>query len=274
MPPVLKQLDDKPKTISEDPALTSFSTSKFVFTDVTFGLKNSDRSIVIRHPDGTLQEASYDVRKRICQTYFPISGREMEEPAMFNEANLKRLLAENEFEYILDNLCLQFEPFEERYHQVTSQVYQYIDEHEGHDLLRSTRHFGPMAFFFAWHKIIDNLLRDMIRRDYLRNAVELICLTYKLNAIPDDTSILKVFENINQTENQIQETIKMLVNKNQPEIKQIDKSNDDLKLDEMSFEFIQDYVKNHSSKKGQLERTLQSYKERHNELKSIAEGMN
>jgi small subunit ribosomal protein S22 len=131
-----------------------------------------------------------------------------------------------------------------------------------------------MAFFLSWHKIIDNLLRDMIRRDYLRNAVELICLMYKLNAIPDDTSILKTFAKINQREIQIKSTIDMLIKKNQPEIKQIDKSNEDLKLDEMSFEFIQDYVKNHSAKKGQLERTLQTYKERHNELKAIAENVN
>lgn len=270
----MKQFEDRQKIISEDPALSGFSTSKFIFTDVTYGLKNSDRSIVIRHPEGVLQEAPFEVRKRIYQTYFPLSGRKMEEPKIFSEENLKRLLAENEFEFILSHCCLQFEPVEPRYHQITSQVYLYIDEHEAHNDLRSTRHFGPMAFFFSWHKIIDNLLRDMIRRDLLRNAVELICLMYKLNAISDDTSILKSFENINQTEKMVKDTIKSMIKKNQPEIKQIEKSNHDLQLDEICFEFIQDYVKNHSSKKGQLERTLQTYKERHNELKAIAEGVN
>lgn len=274
MPPILKQLDDKPKTISEDAAITGFSTSKFVFTDVTYGMKNADRFIVIRYPDGTLKQAPFDVRKRIYQTYFPREGRCFEEPSLFNEENMKRLLDENKFELILDKCCMQYEPFEPRYHQITSQVYNFINEHEAFDALRSTRHFGPMAFFLSWHKSIDNLLLDMIRRDYLKNAVELICLMYKLNAIPDDTSILKNFDLINVAEKQIRSTLDLLLSKNQPEIKQIDKSSEDLKLDEICFEFIQNYAKNHSPKKGHLERTLQTYKERHNELKSIAEGMN
>lgn len=271
----MKQLDDKPRTISEDPALTGFSTSKFVFTDVTYGMKNSDRFIVIRYPDGTLKEAPFEVRKRIYQTYFPVEGRKFEEPTLLQEENLKQLLAENQFEFILDNCCLQFEPFEPRYHQITSQVYNFINENDLFHSLRSTRHFGPMAFHLAWHKSIDNLLQDMIRRDYLRNAVELTSLMYKLNAIPDDTSILKSFDYVNETEKQISATMKSLLSsQDQPEIKQIEKSLEDLKRDEKCFDFIQIYAKNHSPKKGQLERTLQTYKERHNELKSIAEGVN
>lgn len=130
-----------------------------------------------------------------------------------------------------------------------------------------------MAFYLSWHKIIDKLLLDMIRSDYLRNAVELICLMYKLNAIPDDISILKNFDK-NESEKQIRSTLNLLLSKSQPEIKQIDKSSEDLKLDEICFEFIQNYAKNHSPNKGHLQRALQTYKERHNELKSIAEGVN
>lgn len=274
MPPIMLQLDDKLKTISEDPALAGFSTSKFVFTDVTYGMKNSDRFIVIRYPDGSLKQAPFDVRKRIYQTYFPVEGRKFEEPAKFSDENLKSLMELQHFEFILDSCCLQYEPFEPRYHQITSQVYNAINEHDSFHLLRSTRHFGPMAFHLAWHKNIDNLLQDMIRRDFLRNAVELISLMYKLNAIPDDTSILKSFNYAGEAEKQIKSTLKTLISQSQPDIKQIEKSSEDLKLDEVCFEFIQNYAKNHSPKKGQLERTLQTYKERHNELKSIAEGVN
>lgn len=270
----MQALDDKQKTISEDSAISGFSTSKFVFTDVTYGMKNSDRFIVIRYPDGSLKQAPFDVRKRVYQAYFPVEGRKFEEPVMFNDENLKDLIETQQFEFILDSCCLQYEPFEPRYHQITSLVYNAINESESFHLLRSTRHFGPLAFHLAWHKNIDNLLQDMIRRDYLRNAVELISLMYKLNAIPDDTSVLKQFNYADEGEKQIKLTLKVLLSKSQSDVKQIEKSDEDLKLDEICFEFIQSYAKNHSAKKGQLERTLQTYKERHNELKSIAEGVN
>ena len=273
MPPVVKMMEEQKKVISKDPAISNFSESSYVFTDVTFGLKNSDRSIVIRHPDGVLEEAPFDVRKRAYQIYFPMSGRKFRELKMFEPENLKRLMTEEEYEFALDRACLQYEPYEPRFHEITSQIYQHINEHQNFDKLRSTRHFGPMSFFFAWHKIIDDLVLDMIRRDYLRNAVELICLMYKLNAINDDTSILKTLERTNETEKQIQKTIDQLLRRE--ENNKIDKNSDDLANDELCFSFVQDsFVKNHSLKKPQLELALQTYKERHNELKNIAAGVN
>ena len=273
MPPVVKMMEEQKKVISKDPAISNFSESSFVFTDVTFGLKNSDRSIVIRHPDGVLEEAPFDVRKRAYQIYFPMTGRKFRELKMFEPENIKRLMTEEEYEFALDRACLQYEPYEPRFHEITSQIYQHINEHQNFDKLRSTRHFGPMSFFFAWHKIIDDLVLDMIRRDYLRNAVELICLMYKLNAINDDTSILRTLERTNETEKQIQSTINQLLRRE--EANKIDKNSEDLATDELCFAFVQDsFVKNHSLKKPQLEMALQTYKERHNELKNIAAGVN
>jgi small subunit ribosomal protein S22 len=272
MPPVIGVLEDKCKVISSDPAVQGFSESSFVFTDVTFGLKNSERSVVIRNPDGTLQEAPWDVRKRVYQIYFPMVGRQFREPKMFEADNLKRLLNEEEFEFILDNMCMQFEPNEPRFHQISSQVYQYVNEHQKFDKLRSTRHFGPMAFFLAWHKIIDDLVLDMIRNDYLKNAVELICLMFKLNAIEGNPRILEKLSKIDYAERLIKSTLDKMLSKSGSE--KIDKTNEDLEIDELCFEFIQDFVKQHSLKKSQLELALQTYKERHNELKRIARGVN
>lgn len=276
MPPVMKMMEEKRNIISTDPALAKFSRSSFVFTDVTFGLKNDDRSIVIRHPDGVLEDAPFDIRKRCYQIYFPMAGRKFRDPNMFEEENLQRLLNDEAYEFILDSLCIQYEPNEPKFHQITSHVYQVISEKQCFDMLRSTRHFGPMTFFFAWHKLIDDLLLDMIRRDYLKNGVELICLMFKLNGIEADTSILKKLSEIDEVELQIKSTIDGLLSRvDTTSTKKIDKTNDDLKIDELCFEFIQEsFVKQHSLKKTQLESALQTYKERHNELKEIAQGVN
>lgn len=275
MPPVLQQMEEKQKIISNDPAISHHADSSFVFTDVTFGLKNSDRSIVIRRPDGILEEAPYDVRKRMYQIYFPMHGRKFREPKMFEDTNLKRLIDGEEYEFILDSLCLEYEPFEPKFHQVTAMVFQRVNEQQHFEKLRSTRHFGPFAFFLAWHKSIDDLLLDMIRNDYLKNGVELVCLMYKLNNIEANTSILKKLWEVDEVERQITSTINVMLTKDEANANKIYKTEHDLKIDELCYEFIQEsYVKNHSLKKPLLERTLESYKERHNELKNIAQGVN
>lgn len=277
MPPVLQQMrQEKHKIISTDLGLVGFDESSYVFTDVTFGLKYSDRSVVIRHPDGVLEEAPYDVRKRVHQIYFPQASRKFRDPKMFEPENLKRLYSEEEYEFVLDTLCLQYEPFEEMYHQVTSQIYQLVNDNEHFEKLRSTRHFGPMVFFLAWHKMIDGLVLDMIRNDYLPNAAELICLMFKLNSIKVDTNnIMSELKKLNGTERLIRSTIDAMLSKTDSGTKKIEKTNEDLRIDELCYGFILEaYVKQHSLKKGQLELALQSYKERHNELKSIAQGVN
>jgi small subunit ribosomal protein S22 len=269
MPPVMMVKKDENKIFSQDPALTGFSNSDWVFTDVTYGLTNEERLIVIRTPDGTLKEAPFEVKKRCWQIYFPMVNRSFNEPKMFEADNMKRLLNEQEYIFILDRACTQFDPYEQKFHDVTSKVYMHIDEHLHFDILRSTRHFGPMAFFLAWHKLIDNLLLDMIRNDYLKNGVQLISLMYQLNGIAESTDIMKSFNVDHEVEEQIQSTIKSLLSREEASLKKIDKSRSDLKMDEMCFEFIQNYVSKYSLKKPQLELTLQTYKEWHNELKTM-----
>jgi len=272
MPPILKVKEDNCKIISTDKALSKFSPHTFVFTDVSFGLKHDDRSIVTRDSDGTLKEASNDLRKRMLQTYFPTNNRSFREPKVFEADNFKRLLAEHNYEFLLDRVCCQYEPHEKRFHELTSQIYTHINENFQFQTLRSTRHFGPMSFFLAWHKTIDDLLLDMIRNDYLKNAVELICLMYKLNAINEPMNILNEFNHEQDLEVQIQSTVSAILSRDQSIIKKVEKTLDDLKIDELCFEFIQEYVTKFSNKKPQLEITLQTYKEWHNELKNIQQG--
>jgi small subunit ribosomal protein S22 len=272
MPPVLKIMEDNCKELSHDAALKNYSPYTYIFTDISLDKKNADRLIVVRNPDGTLKEAPYDIKKRCWQIYFPVENRRFREPKMFEPENFKRLLSEGQYAFILDIACTQYEPYEPKYHSITSQVYLHINEHLKFDELRSTRHFGPMAFFFAWHKTIDEMLLDMIRNDYLKNAVQLICLMYKLNDIKDSTAITQQLKMDEESENQIKFTIQSLLNREDSVIKKIEKSDDDLRTDEICFEFIQDYVNKYSQKKPQLELVLQTYKEWHNELKNIKKG--
>ncbi|XP_052896546.1 28S ribosomal protein S22, mitochondrial [Anopheles moucheti] len=257
MPPVVQEQKDICRIISKDGALKALSTSKFVFTDITYGLKNSQRSIVVRHPDGTLQEAPYEMRKRLNQIYFPLNGRSIHQPPMFEHVYLQRLLEEGKYEFILDRACVQFEPYEKEYHRITANVYQHINEHRSFDALRSTRHFGPFAFFLAWHKLIDDLLLDMVKQDYLRNGIELIVLFSTLHGTAIDGSVKQI-----ALETQMPSLF------DAPE-----KSIDELKQDELFLSIIEQFVKEHATKKVQLNLSVQAYREMAMEKLRIAEGI-
>ncbi|XP_053674242.1 28S ribosomal protein S22, mitochondrial [Anopheles nili] len=257
MPPVVQEKKDNCKVISRDGALKSLSSSKMVFTDITYGLKNNQRSIVVRHPDGTLQEAPYEVRKRLNQIYFPLTGRSIHLPPMFEKEHLSRLLESGKYEFVLDRTCVQFEPYEREYHRLTASVYQHVNETRSFDALRSTRHFGPFVFFLAWHKLIDDLLLDMIKRDYLRNGVELMALFSTLHDVPLDSGVKQVLL--------------------QPEMPALfetsEKSIDDLKQDEQFLGAIEQFVNEHGIKKVQLNLAIQAYREIATEKLQLAQGI-
>lgn len=89
MPPVVKQRLDPSALLCEDLALKDHDTAKYVFTDITYGLKDKDRFVVVREPEGTLRHATWQERDRVIQVYFPKPSREMEKPKMFEGEQLK-----------------------------------------------------------------------------------------------------------------------------------------------------------------------------------------
>lgn len=274
MPPVVKILQDEEKVISNDPALKDFSDSTYVFTDITFGLKNTQRKVIMRQIDGSLVTAPNSIRKRMNQIYFPLNGRKIRLPRMFEEEHLQKCLTDGKYDFILDRLCVQFEPFESDFHEISSKVYLHINENKKFDELRSTRHFGPMAFFFAWHKIIDDLIFDMIKRDYLRNCVELIVLMYKLNNIEENSGILEKLKDlpeINEFEKYKPFSSSMIENEIETSV---GKSENDFKSDDICLEFIDNFVKENSIKKTQLELALQAYRETNEQKRQLFEGLN
>lgn len=77
------------------------------------------------------------------------------------------LWEKGEFEFILDRACIQFEPDDRQYHDITLNTYCRLNEQMAFDKLRSTRHYGPLCFYLALTKNIDNLLLENLRDDRL-----------------------------------------------------------------------------------------------------------
>ncbi|EDV91018.1 28S ribosomal protein S22, mitochondrial [Drosophila grimshawi] len=284
MPPVVKVKEDaQDALITKDAALKDFADTKYVFTDITFGLRNSERKVVVRDVDGSLSYASLDTRKRMNQLYFPLDGRRSYTPRMFSKPELlQRCLEEHKYEFVLDRLTVQYEPYELEFHQISARVFEHLMESKQFDLLRSTRHFGPMAFFYAWHRCIDDLLYDMIRQDYLHNAVELIALSYKIHQIPVDyKQTLGQLDALQPTPGQraLAELRNCLKKPQEQHIQDdiqaaIGKTEQDFAADEISLKFIEEYIGGeHALKKVQLELAVQTLKELNLEKLQLYQGL-
>ena len=112
--------------------------------------------------------------------------------------------------------------------QVSHRIYDHAAETKSFDALRSTRFFGPMAFYFAWSKNVELLLIDMIQRDLLWEAIDLLQLYQIIH--PEMTLDLT-----NEEEKSEKELVQILM------------------------EFCKTYAKHQYS--GQLELTIQAYED-------------
>ncbi|XP_066100558.1 small ribosomal subunit protein mS22 [Saccopteryx bilineata] len=186
MPPVLEERTPINDVLAEDKILEGTETAKYVFTDISYSIPHRERFIVVREPSGTLRKASWEERDRMIQVYFPKEGRRTLTPVIFKEENLKTMYSQDRHVDVL-NLCVaQFEPDSAEYIKIHHQTYEDIDKHGKYDLLRSTRHFGGMAWYFVNKKNIDGLLIDQIQRDLVDDAASLVRLYHILH--PDGQS--------------------------------------------------------------------------------------
>lgn len=85
------------------------------------------------------------------------------------------------YEYILDRACFQFDPDDSEYKRITKRVYEDINKKKKFEYLRSTRHFGPLAFYLTWNKSIDKLLCEIIESGKIEEAVALISLYHRIH---------------------------------------------------------------------------------------------
>lgn len=106
--------------------------------------------------------------------YFTFSGSSYKHPEMFEEENLLSLCNRKEYVFILDRACVQFEPDDDIYHRVVNTTFAHVNENNGFEQLRSTRHFGCLVFFLANNNMIDNLLLNNLHCSMMDDAVWLV----------------------------------------------------------------------------------------------------
>ncbi|XP_026758205.1 28S ribosomal protein S22, mitochondrial [Galleria mellonella] len=261
MPPIVKIQKPITDVLSKDPALVGYDTSKFVFTDITFGVANENRIVVERDPDGTLQSCDHEIRKRLNQVYFPIHGRKIKEPLMFTDTEkFNSLLERQEYEFILDRACIQYEPDEFTYQKVTSITYQHVDINTNYNLLRSTRHFGPMTFYLTWHHNIDNLMLELLQSGTVREAVLLVALRHELQADVTNGDVAQTI---------VQQILPTPVQLTKPDRL----TEEDIQLDNKCVECIEKYIVSNSAMKSQHELALQGFREYYQHLIDLSRGL-
>ncbi|KAF6198521.1 hypothetical protein GE061_008269 [Apolygus lucorum] len=179
MPPVLSERKEIDHVLVEDKKLVGLFKTKFVFTDISLGKTDRNRTIAVRDENGTLRLANWEERTRMNQIYFPRTARELWVPVMFQEENLVPLLEKKEWEFVLDRACAQFEPDDPEYIRVTRKVYEFVNSTGDFNTLRSTRHYGPLVFHLALFNNLDALLNENLETDRLEDACWAIQL-YKI----------------------------------------------------------------------------------------------
>ena len=79
---------------------------------------------------------------------------------------------------------MRFEPDDPDFLRITHRVYEYINQARDYDVLYSSRFFGPMVFYLAWHKKLDHLVAHLLNnRDHLQDSVKVARLHYILHDI-------------------------------------------------------------------------------------------
>lgn len=261
MPPVLKVHKPVDEVLSRDPALVGYDTAKFLFTDITFGVANEHRLIIERDPDGSLRSCDHDVRKRLNQVYFPLKGRSLKEPSMFSDSEkFNSLLDREKYEFVLDRACIQYEPDEPAYQRITSITYQHVDMHMKYDLLRSTRHFGSLAFYLTWHQSMDSLMLELLQNGAVREAVLLTALRQAIHEdLENGDVVYALTEKIFPTPVQLTKPERL--------------SEEDIELDNKCVECIEKYIIKNSSMKSQQELALQGFREYYQQIVELSRGL-
>ena len=202
--------------------ILGFDSARYVFTDITFGIHDRDRIIVVREPDGTLRSSTWAERDRMNHIYFPTEGRAHKPSRIFDLETLKETLGPDTYLYVLDKNCVQFEPDHPTYVETAQYVYDFIDTMGHFEVLHSTRHYGPMVFHLVWEKRADNLIVYYLKKLQLEEASKVVHL-YKI--IHPDSRIDKI---------------------------------SDLSTENNQIKLVRSYIRNESRKETMLHATLES----------------
>ncbi|XP_064460056.1 small ribosomal subunit protein mS22-like [Ornithodoros turicata] len=190
MPPVLRERKPCEKVLAKDPEIQGYDSSTIIFTDISYGYSDRERIIVVREPNGLLRTAKWEEREQMLNTYFTTQGREFYMPKMFEPQYLQSVLEKQQYAFVLDRACMQFEPDSPDFIRVTHATYDHINANRKFADFRSTRHFGPLVFYLVIRNNVDNLLIDMILREMIVDASNLLQLYYHIHKRPYVESLL------------------------------------------------------------------------------------
>ena len=99
----------------------------------------------------------------MLDVYYPKPARSLHVPPMFQDTHLEKCLENKKYLLLLKTACNVFEPNDPDFIGVTHRVYEYVNEAQDFEILRSTRFFGPLVFYLVWYKKLDNLIAHAIK---------------------------------------------------------------------------------------------------------------
>lgn len=84
---------------------------------------------------------------------------------------------------ILNKACLRYEPDDPEFIRVTHRVYEYINEQQDFGILHSTRFYGPLLFYLAWFKKVENIIAHHLNNSLIDECAEIISLHSIVNEV-------------------------------------------------------------------------------------------
>uniref|UniRef100_A0A1I8EIP0 28S ribosomal protein S22, mitochondrial n=1 Tax=Wuchereria bancrofti TaxID=6293 RepID=A0A1I8EIP0_WUCBA len=174
--PVLEPRCSTPIILANDPEIRGFDNSKYVFTDLSFGLGIQVRSVVVRETDGTLRSATPEERDRMTRVYKGHPYRPIYEPPLFKDPYLQMALDRNDHEYVLDWACHYYLPNDPVFIKLCHVIFDRTINENKFANLHSTRHFGPFVFYIVLNNKFSPLLNHYAaeKRKDAANLVRLI----------------------------------------------------------------------------------------------------
>ncbi|ESO06118.1 hypothetical protein HELRODRAFT_64799, partial [Helobdella robusta] len=179
--------------ISNDQQIAHFEMddSTYVFTDISPGIPRRDRMLVVRDKEGVLRRCNREESDKILMLYYPQEGKMYNMPQMFQPQQLEVLLGKHQYEYVLNVACVQFEPDDPNYTRVTERTFEHVLQSGQFEVLRFTRFYGSMVFYFLIHNKIDLLLAHQLSQNRLDDAVSLVQLYHIIHPYCKSVAICK-----------------------------------------------------------------------------------
>lgn len=174
--PVLEPRRNAPLILAKDQEIDCFDDSKYIFTDLSFGLGAQIRSVVVRETDGTLRTATPEERDRMSRVYKGHPHRPIYEPPLFKDPYLQMALERDDHEYVLDWACHYYLPNDPVFIKLCHTIFDRTVEAGKFSNLYSTRHFGPFVFYLVLNKQFPPLLNFYAAEKRSGDAANLIRL--------------------------------------------------------------------------------------------------